>query len=179
MTALARFASPVGALTVEASDAGVVGIRFGGGERPRPPITARTRENLEAALQALRDYFAGKPPSLPRLDLHGSPFQQRVWQALAGIPWGDTRTYGEVAEQLGQPGGARAVGGANALNPVAILVPCHRVVAAGGRLGGYSGGLDVKAKLLAHEAAHAPALRPSRDAAPARRGPRPGRADGR
>jgi methylated-DNA-[protein]-cysteine S-methyltransferase len=160
MTALARFRSPVGTLTVEASDAGVCGIRFGGGERPRPPISGRTRENLEGALRALGDYFAGRPPTLPPLDLHGSPFQQRVWRALLGIPWGDTRTYGEVAASLGLPGSARAVGGANGKNPIAILVPCHRVVASGGRLGGYGGGTDVKAKLLAHEAAHAPVLRP-------------------
>jgi methylated-DNA-[protein]-cysteine S-methyltransferase len=160
MTALARFRSPFGTLTVEASDAGVCGIRFGGADRPRPPITARTRDNLEAALRALRDYFDGKPPALPPLDLHGSPFQRRVWRALTEIPWGDTRTYGEIASALGVPGSARAVGGANGKNPVAILVPCHRVVASGGRLGGYGGGTEVKAKLLAHEAAHAPALRP-------------------
>jgi len=160
MTALARFRSPVGPLTVEASDAGVCGIRFGGAERPRPPITARTRENLEGALAALRDYFDGRPPRLPPLDLHGSPFQLRVWEALVRIPWGETRTYGELAGLLGAPGSARAVGGANGRNPVAILVPCHRVVASGGRLGGYGGGTEVKARLLAHEAAHAPVLRP-------------------
>jgi len=162
VTALAHFRSPVGSLTVEASDAGVVGVRFGGGDRARPPITARTRDHLEAALQALRDYFAGRPPRLPALDLRGSPFQVRVWQALAEIPWGDVRTYGEVARSMGSAGGARAVGGASARNPVAILVPCHRLVASGGRLGGYAGGVEVKARLLAHEAAHAPALRRSR-----------------
>jgi len=163
MTALARFRSPVGTLTVEASDRGVCGIRFGGHERPRPPITALTRDNLEAALRALSDYFAGKPPSLPPLDLHGTPFRRGVWRELVEIPWGEVRTYGEVARRVGQPGAARAVGGANHHNPVAILVPCHRVVASGGRLGGYAGGVEVKARLLAHEAAHAPALRPERE----------------
>jgi methylated-DNA-[protein]-cysteine S-methyltransferase len=163
MTALAKFRSPVGTLTVEASDEGVCGIRFGGGERPRPPITARTRENLEAALRALSDYFGGRPPRLPPLDLRGTPFRLSVWRELVAIPWGDVRTYGEVARRLGRPAAARAVGGANHHNPVAILVPCHRVVAGGGRLGGYAGGVAVKAKLLAHEAAHAPALRPDRE----------------
>ncbi len=159
MTAVAKFRSPVGLLTVEASDRGVCGIRFGGGERPRPPITARTRDNLEGALRALADYFAGRPPSLPPLDLRGTPFRERVWRELVDIPWGEVRTYGEVARKVGRPGAARAIGGANHHNPIAILVPCHRVVASGGRLGGYAGGVDVKAKLLAHEAAHAPALR--------------------
>jgi methylated-DNA-[protein]-cysteine S-methyltransferase len=160
LTALARFRSPVGTVLVEASDQGVCGVRFGGGERGRPPITARTRENLEAGLQALRDYFAGLPPRLPTLDLRGTEFQRRVWKELLAIPSGEVRTYGEVARRLSLPGGARAVGGANHRNPVAILVPCHRVVAAGGGLGGYGGGLEVKAWLLAHEAGHAPALRP-------------------
>jgi len=160
MTALAKFRSPVGTLAVEASDRGVCGVRFGGGERARPPITARTRENLEAGLRALADYFHGRPPRLPPLDLHGTPFRLAVWRELIAIPWGDVRTYGEVAERMGRPGAARAVGGANHHNPVAILVPCHRVVAGGGRLGGYAGGVAVKAKLLAHEAANAPALRP-------------------
>jgi methylated-DNA-[protein]-cysteine S-methyltransferase len=160
MTALAHFRSPIGSLAVEASDAGVCGIRFGGGERVRPPITARTRDNLESALQALRDYFAGRAPRLPPLDLHGTPFQESVWRELLAIPFGEVRTYGEVASRLGRPGGARAVGAANGRNPVAILVPCHRVVAAGGRLGGYAGGLEVKAWLLAHEAGRSLSLTP-------------------
>jgi methylated-DNA-[protein]-cysteine S-methyltransferase len=96
---------------------------------------------------------------VPALDLHGSPFQRAVWSALGEIPWGEVRSYGEIARLLGRAGGARAVGGANHENKVAILVPCHRVVQAGGRLGGYAAGLDVKRWLLAHEAAHAPALR--------------------
>jgi methylated-DNA-[protein]-cysteine S-methyltransferase len=162
MTALARFRSPVGTLLVEASDEGVCGIRFGAFERSRPPISALTRHHLEAALAALSDYFAGKEPRLPPLDLRGTPFQERVWRELLAIPYGELRTYGEIAARLGRPGAGRAVGGANHANRVAVLVPCHRVVASGGRLGGYGGGLDVKAWLLAHESAHAPALRRGR-----------------
>ena len=160
MTARLRFRSPIGPLAVEATDLGVVGITFADGGPSRPGPSARARVHLEAAAEALADYFAGRPPSrLPLFDLRGTPFQRAVWSALGEIPWGEVRTYGEVARLLGREGGARAVGFANHENPVAILVPCHRVVQAGGRLGGYAGGLDVKRWLLAHEAAHAPALR--------------------
>ena len=161
MTALARFRSPVGTLSVEATDDGVCSIRFGGRGGARPPISKRTRENLEAGLKALADYFAGHPPLCPPLDLHGTEHQHIVWKALQEIPWGETVTYGELAARIGSRG-ARAVGNANAHNPVAILVPCHRVVAAGGLLGGYAGGVGVKQWLLAHEAAHGPVLRPER-----------------
>jgi methylated-DNA-[protein]-cysteine S-methyltransferase len=156
-----RLRAPVGTLTVEAGDEGVFGLTFGGRGRPSAPVSARTREHLEAAEAALRAYFAGEPPVLPRLDLRGTAWEREVWSALLAIPWGETRTYGELAARLGRPGAARAVGGANARNPVSILVPCHRVVQAQGRLGGYGGGLDLKRWLLAHEAAHAPALRPA------------------
>jgi methylated-DNA-[protein]-cysteine S-methyltransferase len=160
VTALARFRSPVGPLTVEATEAGVCAVRFVGGERARPPISALAQGHVEAALRALQDYFSGRRPELPALDLRGSPFQRQVWRELLGIPYGEVRTYGEIARDLGRPGAARAVGAANGRNPVAILVPCHRVVQGGGRLGGYGGGVEVKRWLLAHEAAHAPALRP-------------------
>jgi methylated-DNA-[protein]-cysteine S-methyltransferase len=161
MTALARFASPVGMLTVEASEVGICGVRFGGREKPRPGASVKEHRNLEAGLAALREYFEGHAPALPPLDLQGTEHQLIVWTALQEIPWGDTVTYGELAARLGSRA-ARAIGRANATNPVAILVPCHRVVERGGRLGGYSGGVDVKGWLLAHETAHAPALRPSR-----------------
>jgi methylated-DNA-[protein]-cysteine S-methyltransferase len=159
VTARLRYRSPIGVLGVEATDAGVVGVTFGdrGGSRPGP--SARARAHLDAAAAALDAYFAGRPPVLPALDLRGTPFQLAVWAALLEIPWGETRGYGELAARLGRPGAARAVGGANHENPVAVLVPCHRVVQAGGRLGGYAGGLDVKRWLLAHEAAHGPLLR--------------------
>ncbi len=160
VTALARYRSPLGTITIEASDAGVCGIRFGAGERARPPIGALARAHVTSAMRALEEYFGGRQPEMPALDLRGSPFQRRVWGELLQIPYGEVRTYGEIAVRLGRPGAARAVGGANHRNPVAILVPCHRVVERGGRLGGYGGGVEVKRWLLAHEAAHAPALRP-------------------
>ena len=160
MTACTRFRSPVGILSIEAGDGGVFGLSFGERGPARAGVSARARAHLEAAEEALRDYFAGRVPRLPLLDLRGTPFQLAVWAALQEIPWGEVKTYGEIGSLLGRPGGARAVGGANHANPVAILVPCHRVVQAEGRLGGYGGGLSVKRWLLAHEAAHAPALRP-------------------
>jgi len=160
VSARARFRSPVGWLTIEASDQGVFGLTFGERGPAQAAVSALARAHLEHARQALADYFAGKVPHLPALDLQGTDFQREVWRALVDIPWGEVRTYGELAASLGRPGAARAVGAANGQNPVAILVPCHRVVAAGGRLGGYGGGLDVKRHLLAHEAAHGPILRP-------------------
>lgn len=161
MTARLRFRSPIGPLAVEATEDGLVGLSFGDRGPSHPGVSARARAHVDAAEAALRDYFAGRPPALPPLDLRGSPFQLAVWNALVAIPWGEVRTYGEIAASVGQPGGARAVGGANHDNPIAILVPCHRVVQASGRLGGYGGGVEVKRWLLAHEAAFAPALRRS------------------
>ncbi len=162
MTARLRYRSPVGILSLEAGEAGVFGLSFGDRGPSRPGPSARARAHLEAAEAALREYFAGRPPPVPTLHLEGSPFQRSVWEALRAIPWGEVRSYGEIAGALGCPGAARAVGGANHENPIAILIPCHRVVQAGGRLGGYGGGPEVKRWLLAHEAAHAPALRPAR-----------------
>lgn len=161
MAARLRIRSPVGVLCVEAGDEGVFGLSFADRGPSRAGVSARARAHLEAAEEALASYFAGRPPRLPTLDLHGTPFQLAVWGALREIPWGEVRTYGEIAAALGRPGAARAIGAANGANPVAILVPCHRVVQAGGRLGGFAAGPAVKRWLLAHEAAHAPALRPS------------------
>jgi methylated-DNA-[protein]-cysteine S-methyltransferase len=159
MTAKARYRSPLGIVSIEASEAGVLGISFAGRGPARAGISAVARAHVEAAVAALDAYFAGRAPPLPALDLRGTPFQLAVWGALREIPWGEVRTYGEVARLMGCAGSARAVGGANHDNPVAILVPCHRVVQASGRLGGYAAGLEAKRWLLAHEAAHAPALR--------------------
>jgi methylated-DNA-[protein]-cysteine S-methyltransferase len=97
----------------------------------------------------LNAYFAGELVDFDvELDLRGTEFQQRVWKALLTIPYGETRSYGEIAEQIGAPGAARAVGLANGHNPIAIIVPCHRVIGASGRLTGYGGGLERKQTLL-------------------------------
>jgi methylated-DNA-[protein]-cysteine S-methyltransferase len=97
-------------------------------------------------------YFADELSDFDiELDLRGTGFQQRVWKALLTIPYGETRSYGEIAEQIGAPGAARAVGLANGHNPIAIIVPCHRVIGASGSLTGYGGGLDRKRTLLALE----------------------------
>jgi methylated-DNA-[protein]-cysteine S-methyltransferase len=95
------------------------------------------------------EYFAGRRNtfSVP-LDMDGTKFQKNVWDALANIPFGETRTYGQLAKQLGNPKAMRAVGAANGRNPVAIVVPCHRVIGADGKLTGFAGGLEAKAHLL-------------------------------
>jgi methylated-DNA-[protein]-cysteine S-methyltransferase len=101
------------------------------------------------AVDQLQAYFAGQRTAFDlQLDLRGSEFQRRVWDALLTIPYGETRSYGEIAEQIGAAGAARAVGLANGRNPIAIIVPCHRVIGTGGGLTGYGGGLDRKRALL-------------------------------
>jgi methylated-DNA-[protein]-cysteine S-methyltransferase len=110
------------------------------------------------AVEQLTAYFAGDLTDFDiELDLRGTEFQRRVWKALLTIPYGETRSYGEIAEQIGAPGSARAVGWANGHNPVAIVVPCHRVIGANGSLTGYGGGLDRKRTLLELEKPRVPA----------------------
>ena len=118
---------------------------------PPPGSTADDRAFPRAARQ-LAEWFDGRRRTfdLP-FELHGTAWQRRVWDVLLEIPFGEPATYGEVARRAGRPGSARAAGHAVGRNPVAIVVPCHRVVAAGGALGGYAGGLDNKRWLLAHE----------------------------
>lgn len=108
---------------------------------------------LEPVIHQFDEYFMGKRSSfdLPLSPFIGTPFQQRVWQALMTIPYGKTISYRELAELVGTPKAVRAVGSANGKNRVPIIVPCHRVIATGGKLGGYSGGLDKKIWLLEHE----------------------------
>src|SRR5512147_1079736 len=113
MTARARYRSPVGTLTLEVEDGGLRAIRFGAQGTPRPPVSAAEDAHLEATRAALKQYFAGRPPKLPPLDLRGTEFQLAVWRALLEIPWGEKRSYGDVAARIGRPGSARAVGGAN------------------------------------------------------------------
>ncbi len=105
---------------------------------------------LKRASRLLQDYFDGKPVEfdIPVVFFQGTPFQQNVWKRVKQIPYGYTKTYGQIAYDMGKPGSVRAVGAANGANPVPILVPCHRVVQSDGKLGGYSGGLDIKDALL-------------------------------
>jgi len=141
--------SPLGRLTLCASDDGLTGIDFS-----RGLLGTRCEHSLLDRCKAqLAEYFAGTRTTfdLP-LASAGTPFQQSVWDALGDIPYGETRSYGDIAGALGKPTASRAVGMANGKNPLAIIVPCHRVVGANGRLTGYSGGLARKEWLLAHEA---------------------------
>ncbi|HVB74951.1 MAG TPA: methylated-DNA--[protein]-cysteine S-methyltransferase [Ktedonobacteraceae bacterium] len=109
-------------------------------------------EALQLATDELERYFAGEPVQFTcPLDLHGTPFQLMVWNALTRIPYGETRSYAEIAGEIGHPKAVRAVGAANGANPVAIVVPCHRVIGSNGSLTGYGGGLPTKAWLLALE----------------------------
>ena len=104
---------------------------------------------LDTTADQLDEYFAGTRTSFDvPLDLHGTPFQLAAWQALAGIPYGATRTYGEQADAIGRPTAVRAIGAANGRNPVSIVLPCHRVIGSNGSLTGFGGGLEVKAALL-------------------------------
>jgi methylated-DNA-[protein]-cysteine S-methyltransferase len=101
------------------------------------------------AVEQLDDYFAGKRTEFDlELDMVGTDFQRRVWQALRTIPYGETRSYGQIAQQIGSPGASRAVGLANGHNPISVIVPCHRVIGANGSLTGYGGGLERKRHLL-------------------------------
>ncbi|MEV7671915.1 methylated-DNA--[protein]-cysteine S-methyltransferase [Streptomyces sp. NPDC000963] len=146
--------SPYEPLTLVAVD-GVLSRVHMTGQRHRPPEETFGEPDPRPFGEAIRQldaYFAGELTAfdLP-LHLVGTPFQLRVWERLSLIPYGETRTYGELAEELGSPGASRAVGLANGKNPVSIVVPCHRVIGTGGGLTGYGGGLDRKQRLLAFE----------------------------
>ena len=140
--------TPVGPLTLVGGDAGLEAVLFGarGDGAAAHPV-------LDEAARQLDGYFAGARTAfeLP-LDLVGTPFQREAWLALAGIPFGATRSYGEQARRLGRPQAARAVGAANGRNPLPIVLPCHRLVGSDGSLVRYGGGLEVKRALLEHEA---------------------------
>jgi methylated-DNA-[protein]-cysteine S-methyltransferase len=148
-----RMDSPLGELSLAASPAGLATVHFGrhaATERlPRDHGRSAARAHLDAATGQLREYFARARRSF-ELDVapEGTPFDQLVWAELRRIPHGATISYGELARRLDRPGAARAVGHANGRNPIAIIVPCHRVIASDGSLGGYAGGLELKRALL-------------------------------
>ena len=136
--------SPVGALALTVDDDGALTrLGFGAGDASDDPRFA-------PAVAQLREYFAGERTGfdLPLRPEGGTAFERRVWTELLTIPYGETASYGEIAARIGRPGMARAVGRANARNPIAIVCPCHRVIGGDGSLTGYAGGLDMKRALL-------------------------------
>lgn len=180
MTVHCTVPSPVGDLLLAADDAGLTGLYFAehrhgpGAETPGAgasapsaawtPAEARpgaAADVLAEARAQLVRYFAGELTAftLP-LAARGTPFQVRVWHALRDIPFGGTISYAELARRVGAPTAVRAVGGANARNPISVVVPCHRVVGADGSLTGFGGGVERKRWLLAHEARHGPGAPP-------------------
>lgn len=143
-----RFDSPLGEMLLCANDRGLTRLVLDAGAQPEPEEGRRDDEALLAARDQLLAYLEGRRRRFSlTLSPGGSDFQREVWSALLRIPWGETRTYGELARRLGREGAARAIGTANGANPLPLLIPCHRVVAASG-LGGYSGGLALKRRLL-------------------------------
>lgn len=148
-----KLQSVLGPIYVVASEHGICGVHIGKKQTASmiADLDGTTREVkwLKKAVIELTEYFEGKRKkfSVP-LDFHGTPFQERVWGELLRIPYGATLSYAEVASRMRHKKAARAVGNANGKNPLCILVPCHRVIASGGRLGGYSGGVEIKKKLL-------------------------------
>ena len=153
-TRYTMYTSPVGDLLLTTRGRGLSGVFFED-HRRGPRIEGdweRDDSAFDEARAYLDAYFAGETAPMPQLDLEtGTPFQRQVWQALRAIAPGTTRTYGELAQTLGRAGSARAVGSANARNPISIVVPCHRVIGADGALTGYAGGEARKRWLLDHE----------------------------
>ena len=146
--------SPVGPLLLAANDGGLCFISFAGKKgavRPQRKWTESAKPFAEVIRQ-LRAYFRGELQEFDvPLNLAGTPFQLCVWESLRMIPYGETRSYGEVARHIGKPDAVRAVGTANGANPIPIIVPCHRVIGSDGSLTGYGGGISIKQKLLALE----------------------------
>ena len=151
--------SPCGRLRLLANETHVLRVDFVGGKNCPPFADAvvdadeGSHDVLDATAQQLDDYFAGRRTSfdLP-LEPSGTAFQNRVWSALCAIPYGETRSYADLARAIDNPAACRAVGAANGRNPISIVVPCHRVIGASGSLTGFGGGLNAKRVLLDHEA---------------------------
>jgi methylated-DNA-[protein]-cysteine S-methyltransferase len=148
--------SPVGALKLVASDTGLVAILWPNDDPARvrigQPVGSETHPVLLETERQLREYFDGRRRSFDlKLDFSGTEFQRKVWSALLTIPYGETRSYMQIAKQIGSPDAVRAVGAANGRNPISIIAPCHRVIGSNGKLTGFAGGLETKAFLLALE----------------------------
>ena len=147
----AVMASPLGDIKIATSEKGVVRLALPSQDAIRPFDASWQRDDSVAktAQKQLAEYFAGSRKQFDvKLDLQGTEFQTAVWAALQTVPWGQTKSYGQLAEQIGKPKAVRALGAANGKNPVPIIVPCHRIIGANGKLTGYFGGEFIKAFLL-------------------------------
>lgn len=149
--------SPVGTLTLVANGNALAAILWENDTPGRVPLGELVEEPdvpvLQQAEQQLREYFSGKRQEFSiKMEFSGTEFQRKVWAALTKIPFGDTRSYTDIANQIGHPGAVRAVGAANGKNPISIMAACHRVIGANGKLTGFAGGLEAKAYLLNLEA---------------------------
>lgn len=153
MRTYAVLETPIGGLGVDVAGGAVVRVSFGA-TPPADDPSGALEPVLAAALRELREYFAGDRTafSVATAVTRGSAFERAVWEQIASIPYGQTRTYGQLARAVGDPGATQAVGAACGRNPVPVIVACHRVVAANGRLGGFGGGLPRKRHLLRLEA---------------------------
>ena len=151
--------SPVGKLKLVASNKGLVAVLWENDKANRvrlgEPVKRLSHPVLIEAERQLGEYFEGKRRSFSvALDMRGTSFQKNVWEALLAIPYGETRSYRDLAKKLGNPEATRAVGAANGRNPISIIVPCHRVIGSNGKLTGFAGGLETKARLLQLEQRH-------------------------
>lgn len=148
-TSAATLSTPIGELLLMSDGAGLVALQFDDARRGAPTPGGEADPVIVRASAQLREYFAGERRTFD-LPLHaaGTPFEQRVWDELRQIPYGETTSYGEIAGRIGEPAAARAVGRANGRNPIPVIVPCHRVVGADGSLTGFGGGLACKRVLL-------------------------------
>jgi methylated-DNA-[protein]-cysteine S-methyltransferase len=145
--------SPVGKLKLVASDRGLAAVLWENDDPKRVRLSPHAESNEHPVLREterqLNEYFAGKRKNFSlKFDFTGTEFQKEVWRVLVTIPFGETRSYGQIARQIGRPKAVRAVGAANGRNPLSIIVPCHRVIGSNGKLTGFAGGLETKASLL-------------------------------
>ncbi|MBD0382345.1 methylated-DNA--[protein]-cysteine S-methyltransferase [Paenibacillus sedimenti] len=164
----AEISSPVGPLVLVASSQGLCSIEFGTFTPNREKLDAwasrwfgphelrEDEQRLQPIAEQLEQYFKGERSGFEgKLDLHGTDFQKKVWTALLDVPFGRTASYKDIAVAIGSPKAVRAVGGANNRNPMPVIIPCHRIIGAGGDLVGYGGGLDIKVLLLELEGINA------------------------
>jgi methylated-DNA-[protein]-cysteine S-methyltransferase len=151
-----KMKSPVGELKLVSNDKGLAAILWENDDPSRvklsPLVENKNHPVLLETERQLKDYFAGKLKKFSiKLDFVGTEFQKKVWKALTSIPFSETRSYGQIAKQIGHPKAVRAVGAANGKNPISIIAPCHRVIGSNGKLTGFAGGLKAKAFLLGIE----------------------------